>query len=294
VSAARQLILFFSISFAFTWTVMAWIFLAQLRIEYGILASCGPIIAALVTNRVAFGHWRAFRFKTNWLRILGASALGIVLVWASEIIFPTVAVADASKLNWTAAFLSLSAYNYSTLLGGPLFEEPGWRGFALPRLESCFGPFKASLILGTIWAAWHLPFFWYPGWTECPIPTYFLILTGLSVLMTHVTNLARFSVIAPMLMHAAHNTSGEYFRRLFGESTPGNGGFLNDIVRLILVPLGWNGNINISFYTLIALGAWVAAGLLLLFTKGRLGYSKADRYVGSVAHNDGRLEAERE
>lgn len=44
-------------------------------------------------------------------------------------------------------------------LGGPLPEEIGWRGFALPRLQSKFGPLKATLLLSVLWAFWHLPHF---------------------------------------------------------------------------------------------------------------------------------------
>src|SRR5262245_60619487 len=44
------------------------------------------------------------------------------------------------------------------LIGGPL--EPGWRGFALPRLRAAWHPAPASVLLSLIWAGWHLPLWW--------------------------------------------------------------------------------------------------------------------------------------
>jgi len=43
------------------------------------------------------------------------------------------------------------------IFGGALFEEVGWRGFALPRLQAQLGPLRWTLVLGGVWAAWHLP-----------------------------------------------------------------------------------------------------------------------------------------
>ena len=152
MSVTRQLLIFFVITFVYTWAVMAGMILGHLRIEFTILASLGPTLGALITSRLASGHWQACRFNVNWRRTLGASVLGAVLVLGSVVIFPAVATVDPGKLRWSA-LLSLSFYNYSTLLGGPLFEEPGWRGFALPRLEEKFHPVLASVILGVAWAA---------------------------------------------------------------------------------------------------------------------------------------------
>ncbi|HYP46602.1 MAG TPA: CPBP family intramembrane glutamic endopeptidase, partial [Propionibacteriaceae bacterium] len=44
-----------------------------------------------------------------------------------------------------------------------LTEEAGWRGFALPRLRVLLGPVTASLVLGLVWAAWHIPMFFVSG-----------------------------------------------------------------------------------------------------------------------------------
>ena len=46
-------------------------------------------------------------------------------------------------------------------------EEIGWRGYALPRLARDLGLAPASIVLGVIWACWHLPFFFIPGVAHC-------------------------------------------------------------------------------------------------------------------------------
>jgi membrane protease YdiL (CAAX protease family) len=274
VSPHRQLLLFFTIAFAYTWTLGACMIAWRLPIEFSIVVSAGPLIASLVTSRVASGHYRAFRFNVSWPRTVGAVALGVPLVLVSEIVLPAMAIADARRLGWSV-FVSLSTYNYSTLLGGPLFEEPGWRGFALPRLESLFSPILSSLILGALWASWHLPFFWYPGWSSIPIWNYFLIVIALSIMLTLATNVARFGIIAPILMHAANNSSGKYFAGLFAKVDPGSGGFLATATGLASRLLGRDLHLSMSFGVLVATGAWTGAIVALVATRGRLGFSGA-------------------
>jgi CAAX protease family protein len=271
VSDTRQLLTFFAIAFAYTWAVAACMIAWHIRIEFTILASAGPLVAATITSRFASGRYRAFRFNVDWRRTAAAAALGIALVLIFEIALPATAVADASRLGW-GIFVSPAAYNYSTLLGGPLFEEPGWRGFALPRLESRLGPLAGTLILGLAWSAWHLPFFWYPGWNSIPIWNYFLIVTAFAVLLTWATNVARFGVIAAILMHAAHNTSGRYFDGLFAGANPGSGGFIPAVVGYLSRVAGIHLNVSLSFGELVALGAWTGALVVIAVTKGRLGY----------------------
>jgi membrane protease YdiL (CAAX protease family) len=183
-----------------------------------------------------------------------------------------VAVVDAKKLEWSA-LISLTAYNYSSFLGGPLFEEPGWRGFALSRLQACFHPIIASVILGVLWATWHLPFFFfYPGWATMPVGAFYLLLVGLSLHMTFAANLGRFSVAPPIVIHVVHNSTGDYFRGLFAHSGPGDGGFINDAFRKIPLIARVVGNISLSFPTLIVIGVWIGALMLLVFSKGNLAF----------------------
>lgn len=97
----------------------------------------------------------------------------------------------------------------STLMGGQAGEELGWRGYALPRLRDRFGMGSASIILGAIWAAWHLPLFFVPAADTFgqSFPLYLFQVMALSVAMAWVYLHTRGSLLPLMLMHAAVNNT---------------------------------------------------------------------------------------
>ena len=88
-------------------------------------------------------------------------------------------------------------------------EEIGWRGYALPRLAQHLGPGPAGVLLGIIWACWHLPVFFIPGSETSgqPFPVYLLGVTALSVAMAWLYLRTDGSLLLTMLMHAAINNT---------------------------------------------------------------------------------------
>jgi membrane protease YdiL (CAAX protease family) len=160
-----------------------------------------------------------------------------------------------SALRW-GALISPSVFTISTLIGGPLGEEPGWRGFALPRLEVLLGPFRASLLLGVLWATWHLPLFLTKAWTSSSFPDYLLIVTGLSFAMTFLFNLSGGSVVATISGHAFFNTVSRWLNGLL------EGARVRD---------------RVSPELAIGLAGWGIALVLLSVTSGQLGYRSAKR-----------------
>ena len=87
-------------------------------------------------------------------------------------------------------------------------EEIGWRGYALPRLQARYNAVVASLIIGVIWAAWHLPKFWTPGSAQdYPFWMYLLALFPEAILYTWVYNNTRRSLLLVTLLHAAVNAA---------------------------------------------------------------------------------------
>jgi membrane protease YdiL (CAAX protease family) len=86
-------------------------------------------------------------------------------------------------------------------------EEIGWRGYALPRLAARFGFARASLVLGLVWACWHIPLYYLPG-TESygqSIPAFTLMVTAISVAMTWLYVNTKGSLLLATLMHWAIN-----------------------------------------------------------------------------------------
>jgi membrane protease YdiL (CAAX protease family) len=98
---------------------------------------------------------------------------------------------------------------------GPFPEELGWRGFALDRLQARMTALSASLVLGSVWALWHVPLFFVPGSFQAGLglgsPRFWIFLFSmvpLSVLMTWVYNNTDRSTLSAVLIHYSGNLSG--------------------------------------------------------------------------------------
>jgi membrane protease YdiL (CAAX protease family) len=141
-------------------------------------------------------------------------------------------------------------------LHGPLGEEPGWRGFALPRLQRLYGPLVASLILGPLWALWHLPFFWVPAWNFPPtllnIGLFVIVAIPLTIVMTWVFNNTKGSVLMAILVHATFDMTFVILNLLF--------------IAAIVTDYGSTVPVLIGLGTL--------ALIAIAVTRGRLGYEE--------------------
>jgi membrane protease YdiL (CAAX protease family) len=104
-------------------------------------------------------------------------------------------------------------------LTGPLAEESGWRGFALPRMQGRMSALNASLVLGVLWALWHVPQYLTGGVERggmMPFPIFLPVTIVLTVLFTWVFNNTRGSLVATTVMHFSYNFAGGHIAGLLG------------------------------------------------------------------------------
>jgi membrane protease YdiL (CAAX protease family) len=109
---------------------------------------------------------------------------------------------------------SLVVFILSMLVGGPLAEELGWRGYALVGLQEKWTALKASVVLGAIHVLWHSPLFFIPGTSQGSIGLgngpYWLwsaqVIAG-AVFYTLVFNNSRQSTLSAVLIHFMSNTT---------------------------------------------------------------------------------------
>jgi membrane protease YdiL (CAAX protease family) len=93
---------------------------------------------------------------------------------------------------------------------GPLGEEFGWRGFALPRLLDRHPPLRASIILGLVHAAWHLPLFFIPGMpqTQLSFPLFTLGVVAIAIFDTALYLRTGANLLLAILVHLLANFGG--------------------------------------------------------------------------------------
>ena len=268
----NQVLIFFLLTFLFSW--FPWY--AGIAPE---VMTMGPSIAAFVVVFIIDG-WRGFR---DFVRPFGRWRMGLGL-WGLAIFGPAVLyliglgayllvggeappfIMIREELNLIPLYLVmvvLMPWN------GPVGEEFGWRGFALPKLQTKFGPLVASLVIGSIWGFWHLPSFFAPqgvvGAIYAEVGVIFILLYTLgtianSIFMTWVYNKSKASaLVAGIIWHAAINFWAPVLLSDSSLAAAREGSHLPTIAPGL-------------YQTVLAVQV-LAALVMIAVTKGKLGYS---------------------
>lgn len=178
-----------------------------------LVGAFGPLIAAVAVTGWEEGRAgvqrllaRGLRWRIGLPALLVVGGLPFAASWAARAL-DSVTGGAPPPFALTTPWALIPTFLFILLLGGPLQEEFGWRGYALPRLQRRWGPLGASLILGVVWALWHLPFWWMAGagMAGTPLPIYLLYTIGLTGVMTWLHNTTGGSLFAAILMHTTAN-----------------------------------------------------------------------------------------
>jgi membrane protease YdiL (CAAX protease family) len=129
-----------------------------------------------------------------------------------EVQFSNYPLFDARLLGMVILF-----FLYNFIYGG-LSEEPGWRGFALPRLQVKFSPLVSALILGVLWAVWHAParFGGIEAKSVSDTIVEWVLIVLVSVIFTWLFNRTKGSILVTALVHPAMNTTGNFLTGSLG------------------------------------------------------------------------------
>jgi CAAX protease family protein len=266
----HPIVFYFFIAYAVSWILLTPSVLSAWGILNGNFASLfalhtfGPALAAIIVIGIIEGkpgllllrrritQWRAdWRW---WLFIL----LGIPALIVLGIIVQPGALAGFQGLT-PVLLVTYPVYFLATwLLGGPLGEEIGWRGFALPRMQPRYGPLLATLILGVLWTCWHLYEFLMPTMGGGPgtglatfltnFPLFLGMVMSVAIIMTWLFNHTRGSIFTAISAHASVDTP-----------------------QSVLIPLFPAVAITGMFVAGL-IGFGVTALVIVMLTHGRLGY----------------------
>jgi membrane protease YdiL (CAAX protease family) len=180
-----------------------------------IVGTFGPLFAALALMARTSGRrgvpallGQALRWRVSPVWYLAALVLPVVLrfgVLGVHMLKGGTVPGITDLGHWLALPLT---FVFVLVLGGPLGEELGWRGFMQPRLQTTMGMLPASLIIGVASAFWHLPLFLIPSSAQSHLPlAVFVVRTvALSVILGWLWNRSNRSLLVILLFHASLNT----------------------------------------------------------------------------------------
>ncbi|WP_157572834.1 CPBP family intramembrane glutamic endopeptidase [Halogranum rubrum] len=247
------IVLFLVLTFAWSWGFWG----PRVLLEMGLVESVpvlpnlgafGPTVAAFLLVAYANGFegvrrlaGRAMQFDYPKQWILVALLLPPAIVGGGLAV--AVATGTTPVFPWAGQpVVLLIAFGWILVLGGPVQEEFGWRGYLLDPLQERLTPLGGGLAVGVVWAVWHLPLFYIPSETiyyDNPFLGFAVSITVFSVLMTWVYNSTNGSLLPVLLMHTSWNWAQGMFPIL--DSDPASLAMVGFLVAAAVVVVVYSG-----------------------------------------------------
>jgi len=210
--------------FTIIWILATLIFILNVKIELSILIIIGAIFLGLLPAlMVSSGFSNNPNVKMvfeSYIKPTGHFIwylVAISLVPCSLLLGAVITLLLGQSVTWVSLpygfellGLIVMTFIYTFFFGAGTNEEPGWRGFALPRLQLKFSPLIASMILGLIWGFWHTPIY-LPQYSSFIQYGVFLLNTiKIAIILTWLYNRTGGSVLATALLHTIGNITFEF------------------------------------------------------------------------------------
>ena len=219
---------YFGIAFAFTWFFWGLQLLAVRGVipalpGLQVVGTFGPMVAAVILTaqeggraglRSLLGRVVRWRIAPIWY---GVALLGpLVLTLGAIALHVALGGQPPSLSALIGALPILLIYVIYMMIFVALGEEVGWRGYALPALQARYSALVSSVILGVMWALWHLPQFFNPDtfYSNLPFVLWLAYIVPFAVLITWVFNSTGGSVLMAIIFHAVMNASSEVWKTI--------------------------------------------------------------------------------
>lgn len=273
---ARPLVSFFVLAYGITWLLWAPLVIGGVpafsvsthtpswyALPAVAVGVTGTAFAMTAATQGRAGMARMLRRLVQWRVGLRWYLVAVTAVPLAQILITAALVSPDALRALTPSALTLYPVSYlAHFVFGPLFEESGWRGFALPRLQHRFGPVRASLLLGLLWSGWHF-FLYAPAWLQAgPVSAvvsagiFVVFTTSITVVFTWLSNNTAASLLLVILLHGSIDGTATYLQRLADRGVVGVD----------------TAEFSVQFGVLIA--AILAAVAVLAVTRARLGYPR--------------------
>ena len=231
-STSNSLWLFFVLVFCWTWSfwIVAAISGTSSQTPFGttliLLGLLGPMLGGIgfawfrQSRESWLDYWSRIldpkRVRPGWYLIIVAFVPGLMALAVLLDVVSGGSNALALIREKTTPFLSAPSTIVPFVLGifimGPLPEELGWRGYALDQLQARWNALASSLILGVLWALWHLPLFFIrdtyhysQGAWSAWFWLFMVQVVSMAIILTWIFNNTRRSTLAAILFHFMAN-----------------------------------------------------------------------------------------
>ncbi len=223
----------------------------------------GPLVAAVIVSaalgrdelKALFNRMTNFRFGPGWYLL---AIFGYVFLYLLVASLSGAPLKGSLADKWPLIFTLYLPALFTSYLVNPIGEETGWTGFAAPHLQRRFSPWLSAVILGAVWAVWHLPGFFVPSemgaFNFVSFIFFMLISIFVRMIWIWVANHIKGSGVAAILLHASSNAvSLALIPNLLPAPTPDQ--------------MAISGLLLLGFLLFFAV-------LILIFTRGRLSYKE--------------------